>query len=359
MNKLLILTLVGFVVFQACRKDNTSYEPTPYTLKIPSHFPQMQIPADNPMTEEGVLLGRKLFYEKMLSGDNTMACAACHSPQNAFSDANQFSTGIDGIQGNRQSMAMVNLGWQTSFFWDGRAKTLEEQILQPVTNPIEMHESWKNAVNKLKSNINYSNDFYRAFGTTNFDSTHVAKAIAQFLRTMISGTSKYDVMYKVENSLSLSAYEQQINSTVTPEEWAGYDLFKSLNGADCFHCHNGPLMQVQKFSNNGLDAVPSDLGRGAITNNANDNGKFKVPTLRNIALTAPYMHDGRFATLDEVIDYYSSGVHQSPTIDPLIEYAFQGGVQLDTEQKQLLKAFLLTLTDQQFVTNPDFQPLNP
>jgi cytochrome c peroxidase len=176
---------------------------------------------------------------------------------------------------------------------------------------------------------------------------------------MISATSKYDVMYKFENGFALSAEEQVIKNSVTLQEWAGYDLFKSLNGADCFHCHNGALMQVQKFSNNGLDATFTDLGRGAITGNPNDNGKFKVPTLRNIALTAPYMHDGRFQTLDEVIDHYSSGIHQSSTIDPLIEFASQGGVQLDAEQKQLLKAFLLTLTDEKFVTNPDFQPYNP
>jgi cytochrome c peroxidase len=256
-------------------------------------------------------------------------------------------------------MALINLGWQTSFFWDGRAKTLEEQVLMPVTNPIEMHETWPNAVAKLKQDVKYRNLFYEAFGTVDFDSTHVAKALAQFLRTMISGKSKFDVIYKYANGMTLTAEEQQIWATVTNEELAGYDLFKSLNGADCFHCHNGPLMQVQKFSNNGLDAVFTDLGRAAITGNSLDNGKFKVPTLRNIALSSPYMHDGRFATLDDVIEHYSTGVHQSATIDPLMEYAAQGGVQLNEEQRQLLKAFLLTLTDAHFVTNPDFQPLNP
>ncbi len=359
MNRLLIVLLIAIVAFQACRKDQVGYAPTPYTLEIPSHFPAMPIPADNPMTVEGLELGRRLFYENMLSGDNSMSCGTCHTPETAFSDANQFSTGIDGIEGTRNSMALINLGWQTSFFWDGRAHTLEEQILGPVPNPIEMHQSWTNAVGKLKQDVKYRNRFYQAFGTTDFDSTHVAKAIAQFLRTMISGTSKYDVIYKHENSLALTPTEQQIWSTVTAEELAGYDLFKSLNGADCFHCHNGPLMQVQKFSNNGLDAIFSDLGRAVITGNPNDNGKFKVPTLRNIALSAPYMHDGRFATLDDVIEHYSTGIHQSATIDPLIEFASQGGVQLDSEQRALLKAFLLTLTDNEFVTNPNFKPLNP
>jgi len=359
MNRFLIVLLCAIAAFQACRKDKVGYNPTPYKLEIPSHFPAMPIPADNPMTVEGVELGRRLFYETQLSGDNSMSCASCHTPETAFSDVNQFSTGIDGVEGTRNSMALINLGWQTSFFWDGRAHTLEEQILGPVPNPIEMHQSWTKAVGKLKQDVNYRNRFYQAFGTTDFDSTHVAKAIAQFLRTMISGSSKYDVIYKHENSLSLTPGEQQIWTTVTAEELAGYDLFKSLNGADCFHCHNGPLMQVQKFSNNGLDAVFSDLGRAVITGNPNDNGKFKVPTLRNIALSAPYMHDGRFATLDDVIDHYSTGIHQSATIDPLIEFASQGGVQLDSEQRALLKTFLLTLTDNEFVTNPNFQPLNP
>lgn len=358
MNRWLFITLVLLIVFQACRKDKVGFETTPYELKIPEHFPDMPIPEDNPMTEEGVLLGRRLFYEKKLSGDNSISCGSCHAPDHAFSDPAQFSAGVNGTLGNRNSMALVNLGWQTSFFWDGRSKTLEEQILEPVINPIEMHETWKHAVSELKQDVRYRNAFFQAFGTSDFDSTHVAKAIAQFLRTMISGKSKFDVIYKYENSIPFTGNDQQIWQTVTAEELAGYDLFKSLNGADCFHCHNGPLMQVQKFSNNGLDATFTDLGRGLITGNVNDNGKFKVPTLRNIELSGPYMHDGRFQTLDEVIEHYSSGIHQSATIDPLIEFASQGGVQLDTEQKQQLKAFLLTLTDHEFVTNPDFQPLN-
>ena len=351
----LIISLLLIGTLFSCKKDQVGYEPTPYTLDIPSHFPTMIIPEDNPMTVEGVELGRKLFYEVKLSGDNTQACAACHAPENAFTDDNQFSTGIDGIQGNRNSMALINLGWNTSFFWDGRSNTLEEQILQPVINPIEMHEDWTIAIDEIKADVNYRNMFYRAFDTEEIDSTLAAKAIAQFIRTMISGSSKYDVMYLYENSYQLSATEQAIYQTVTAEEWAGYDLFKSLNGADCFHCHNGPLMQVQKFSNNGLDAVFTDLGRGGVTGNSNDDGKFKVPTLRNIAYTAPYMHDGRFSTLDEVIDHYSHGVQMSPTIDPLIEFAGQGGVQLDAIQKDLLKKFLLTLTDETFINNPDFK----
>jgi len=359
MMRLMVISLFGLLIFVRCNKDKVIHEPTPYDLKIPDHFPDMIIPEDNPMTVEGVTLGRILFYEKKLSLDNSISCASCHAPEASFSDPNQFSFGVNNTQGTRNSMALINMGWQQFFFWDGRKATLEQQILEPVPNPVEMHQSWTDAVAKLKGNINYRNRFFQAFGTTDFDSTHVAKAIAQFLRTLISSNSKFDVMYKFENGMPLTAHEVVIKNSVTPDEWAGYDLFKSLNGADCFHCHNGPLMQVQKFSNNGLDAVFTDPGRGAINGNSNDIGKFKVPTLRNIALTAPYMHDGRFATLDDVIEHYSTGVHVSATIDPLMEFANQGGVQLDAQQKQLLKAFLLTLTDTVFVTNPNFQPLNP
>lgn len=358
MKHLICWLSISLVIF-SCRKDNTRYLPTPYALQIPTHFPDMIIPEDNPMTVEGVELGRFLFYEKRLSGDNTQSCASCHLPSASFSDPNQYSTGIDGIQGTRHSMALVNLGWEDFFFWDGRKTTLESQILEPVPNPIEMHQSWKRTVEKLNADVTYRNRFFKAFGEEGIDSTKATKAIAQFIRTLISGESKFDVMYKYENNLALNSSEQAILQTVDVEEWAGYDLFKSLNGADCFHCHNGPLMRVKKFSNNGL--IPNsidDRGRASVTNNPEDNYKFKVPTLRNIALTAPYMHDGRFATLDEVIEHYSSGIHMSPTIDPLIEFGSQGGVQLDAQEKYLLKKFLLTLTDQKFVTNPNFQDPN-
>ncbi|MCH2224972.1 MAG: cytochrome-c peroxidase [Crocinitomicaceae bacterium] len=353
--KYLLVFFLLFTVILSCKKDKVGYEPTPYELKIPSHFPEMIIPADNPMTVEGVELGRKLFYEKKLSGDNSISCGECHAPTSAFSDPDQFSEGIGGSLGNRNSMALINLGWNNAFFWDGRAKTLEDQIFQPVTNPVEMHQSWPDAVAKLQETLEYRNMFFKAFGEEGIDSVKVSKAIAQFLRTMISGSSKYDVMYKNEYSLALTLEEQEIFATVTAEEQAGYDLFKSLNGADCFHCHNGPLMQVMKFSNNGLDATFIDKGRGGVTGDPNDDGKFKVPTLRNIAYSAPYMHDGRFATLDEVISHYSTGVQISSTIDPLIEFASQGGVQLDAFERDLLKQFLLTMTDEAFINNPDFR----
>ncbi len=353
--KYIFVSFIAVLTLLACKKDKVSYEPTPYVLEIPSHFPDMVIPTDNPMTVEGVALGRKLFYEELLSGDNTMSCAACHAPSAAFSDPNRFSTGIDGMEGTRNAMALINLGWDDFFLWDGSAISLEEQILLPVEDPIEMHEEWPNAVAELNASETYRNMFFKAFGEEGINPGKVAKAIAQFIRTMISGASKFDVMYKYENNLSLSANEQALFVTITPSEWSGYDLFKSLNGADCFHCHNGPFMRVKKFSNNGLDATFTDLGRGAVSGNPDDNGKFKVPTLRNIAYSAPYMHDGRFETIDEVIDHYSHGIQLSSTLDPLIEFSAQGGVQLDPLEKELLKQFLMTLTDDAFVNNPNFQ----
>lgn len=354
MKYLLFLFVLVSIVF-SCKKEHVGFQPTIVGLDTPSHFTKMIIPADNPFTLEGIELGRYLFYEELLSGDNSISCATCHEPSLAFTDTNQFSTGITGVKGTRNAMPLFNMGWQDFYFWDGRAKTLEDQILEPVPNPIEMHQSWKDAVAKLEKKESYRNRFLKAFGTPGIDANRVSKALAQFIRTLISASSKYDAMYKFQNNLSLSSEEQQLLAMVTPEEWGGYDLFKSLNGADCFHCHNGPMLQVKKFSNNGLDAVFTDVGRGAITANSADNGKFKVPSLRNLQFTAPYMHDGRFKTIEEVVNHYSSGIQQSGTIDPLIEFAFQGGVQLDAQEKTLLIAFLNTMTDYKFINNPKFQ----
>lgn len=350
--------LLLVLLFTSCKKGDVKPYAQPYNLEEPSHFPKMEIPADNPLTVQGVELGRRLFYEKRLSGDNSLSCGGCHFPQNSFSDPNRYSKGIDGTEGNRNSMALVNLGYQKFFFWDGRAKTLEEQILEPVPNPIEMHQSWKNATLKIAADPSYRKQFHAAFGTDEIDEYAITKAIAQFLRTMVSGKSKYDVLYKQSNGYTLSTEEQSMYSSITNEEKAGYDLFLSLNGGDCVHCHTGPLMQLNIFANNGLDASFTDLGKGGVTGLPQDMGHFKVPTLRNIAQTAPYMHDGRFQTLEEVIEHYSSGIQMSPTISPAIEFASQGGVQLDAQEKELIRKFLLTLTDEEFLKNPKFAPPN-
>ncbi len=351
-----LVLFLAAIFISSCKKDNcncdcdlSQYNPTSYTINRPQGFPEMPIPADNPMTVEGIALGRKLFYEKMLSGDNTMSCATCHvqAPFSFTDKGTRFSTGIDGIEGNRNAMAIINLGWGHKFFWDGRAASLEEQALGPVPNPIEMHQKWTDAVAKLEADSLYPELFLKAFGICEIDSLHVAMAIAQFERTMISGNSKFDKYLRGEVGL-------------TPSELNGFALFnvdktQSTPGADCFHCHGsaGGMFTDNDFHNNGLDSVFTDLGFELTTHDINDRGKFKTPTLRNIELTAPYMHDGRFATLEEVIEHYNAGGHPSATLDPLMKNVGDG-LELTPQEKTDLINFLKTLTDMDYLSNPDF-----
>ncbi len=358
-RKTYIIFYVAFSCFliTSCAKDgedtpkDEGYEPTPLSLEIPPIFQERisppVIPQDNPQTAEGVALGKKLFFDPILSGDNTLACAGCHAPAEGFSDSRQFSPGIDGIEGNRNSMPLFNLAWnyQENFFWDGRASSLENQALQPVVDPVEMHNTWPNAVSSLQATSDYPELFSKAFGTSNIDSTLVSKAIAQFIRTLISSNSRFDQYLRGEIEL-------------TESERNGLQVFEDENRGDCFHCHgdpNNPLWTDNDFHNNGLDKVFEDLGRGGVTGDPREFGEFKTPSLRNLAYTAPYMHDGRFETLEEVIDHYSEGLVYSETIDPLMKTVGEGGVQLTEKDKQDLKAFLLSLSDESFINDPDFQ----
>lgn len=343
MKKILVIAslIVAVLVIKACTKPDPTWVPAQgFILESPAFFPPMDIPTDNPMSVEGVLLGRMLFFEKRLSGDNTQACADCHFAEFGFSDPDQFSVGIDGIAGNRQAMPIVNLGWADRFFWDGRANSLEEQALEPISNPIEMHEEWTNAIDKVMQDHEYRRLFAQVFHTNDIDSTHAAKAMAQFMRTMISSDSKFDRVRRGE-------------AVFDTLELEGLDIFTTERG-DCFHCHGQPLFTDNQFRNNGLDSFPTDSGFFLVTNFVNDIGKFKVPSLRNIEVTAPYMHDGRFQTLDEVIDFYSQGLKWSPYIDPLMKNVDDGGLNLTPDEKTALKAFLLTLTDETFLTNPAY-----
>jgi len=339
---LLFAVVIGIV---SCKKDDGEelFTQTALTIERPAGFPEMIIPADNPTTVEGVALGRKLFYKTLLSGNNTMSCGSCHNQSLAFTDnGRSVSTGIDGIQGNRNAQALVNLGWNRKFFWDGRAESLEIQALEPITNPIEMHENWPNAISKLKAAKTYKEDFFKAFGTNDFNSSHAVKALAQFMRTMISYNSRLDKKLRYE-----------INLTST--ELNGLVIYMTERG-DCFHCHNidgGRLLTDNLFHNNGLDSVFTDSGVYGVTGDVSDKGKFLTPTLRNIALTAPYMHDGRFATLEEVVEHYNSGGKPSATVDPLMKHVGTG-LGLSTQDKADLVAFLKTFTDSTFITNPAF-----
>ena len=332
-------------------KEEEIYTPIPYSLEIPVLFADKLIapiiPADNPLTQEGVALGKKLFFDTILSGDETQSCASCHDPKKSFTDQQQFSNGVNDNLGTRNAMPLFNLAWNFDerFAWDGKEFSLEKQALEPVSNPIEMHGNWENITKKLQNNLEYKDLFLRAFGTSIIDSTLVTKAIAQFERTLISGNSKFDKYLRGEINL-------------TPEEQNGFDVFMDESKGDCFHCHgsdNNPIWSDNKFHNNGLDNVFVDLGLGKITGDPKDNGKFKSPSIRNLAFTAPYMHDGRFATLEEVINHYSEGLKRSPTIDPLMKKVDEGGVHLSTQDKSNLKAFLQTLSDYNFIKNPTFQ----
>lgn len=337
-----------FIVCTSCSNESEdSYTPTPSPLQIPQLFQDKilapVIPIDNPQTEEGIALGKKLFFDPILSVNNTQSCADCHAPENAFTDPDRFSDGANGTLGTRNSMPLFNLAWNydEKFFWDGSAFSLEHQAFIPVSDPNEMASSWTQIEEKLQQHSEYPNLFKLAFNTSKIDSVLVTKAIAQFERTLISANSKFDRFLLGEAEL-------------TPEETNGFNVFMDENRGDCFHCHgsdNNPLWTDNLFHNNGLDDTFSDLGLGAITGDPADNGKFKSPSLRNLAFTAPYMHDGRFTTLEDVINHYSNGLKNSTTIDPLMKKVNQGGVQLTEKDKADLKAFLLSLSDTDFINN--------
>lgn len=342
---------------------------TPYDMQIPPNLPPMTQPADNQATEEGVALGRYLFFDERLSGNNTQACANCHVQAFAFTDDGlQFSVGIDGLAGDRNAMAVINMGWGTSFFWDGRAATLEQQALGPVVNPIEMHETWPNAAAKIAADPAYPPLFAAAFGDASVDSIRITKAIAQFMRTLVSGNSKYDRVqrgedaFTVDEAVGFELFQKEGGPVGVPIPMPGGGFVIGQGGADCFHCHQpaGGLFTDGQFHNNGLDSVFTDLGRYVVTGNPFDSAKFKTPTLRNIMLTAPYMHDGRFATIEEVLDHYNEGGHHSSTVDPFMKFTDPDQtLELTPEKRAQLIAFLNTLTDPGFVSDPRFMDPGP
>ncbi len=348
------LLFYGFIlVLLSCSKESNEeeYVAVSAPLQIPTLFHKLliapSIPSNNPQTQEGIFLGKKLFFEKGLSADNTQSCATCHDPKMAFTDQRQFSEGIDGVFGSRNAMPLFNLAWNfdEKFFWDGRSIGIERQAIEPVIDPIEMHNTWGQVVSILQAKVVYPELFYKAFGTRKIDSILITKAIAQFERTLISANSKFDQYLNGEAQLSAS-------------ELNGFAVFMDETKGDCFHCHGSdknPLWTDNAFHNNGLDALSLDLGLAKVTGDPADNGKFKSPSLRNLAFTAPFMHDGRFSTLEEVINHYSEGLKASPTIDPLMKKVSSGGVQLTPQEKTDLKAFLLSLSDFEFIRNPVFQ----
>lgn len=317
-----------------------------FTPAITKRFPQVKLPADNPLTEEGVELGRRLFHDTRLSSSGSQSCASCHTQGSAFADARRFSPGAQQQQGRRNAMPLFNLAWHQAFFWDGRAPTLREQVLMPVQDKNEMNETLPNVIAKLNADAGCKTAFEKAFGSPGITSERMAKALEQFLLTFISQESRFDRAARKVAELTESE-KRGLRLFVTE-----FDPQRGLRGADCFHCHGGTLFTSQQFANNGLDLAPDDLGRMAVTKNEADRGKFKTPSLRNIARTAPYMHDGRFATLEEVVEHYSGGVRRSATLDPNLAKHPEAGIQLNAQEKADLVAFLKTLTDETF-TGPE------
>jgi cytochrome c peroxidase len=303
---------------------------------ITERFPQVKLP---PMSEAGIDLGRRLFHDARLSINGTQSCASCHDQKLAFGDARRFSIGAESQVGKRNAMPLFNLAWGAGFFWDGRAATLREQVLVPIQDHAEMNDTLPSVIAKLQ---NEREAFQKAFGTPEITADRIAAALEQFLLTLISQDSRYDRAAKKIADLSES--EKRGLQLFVSE----FDPKRGIRGADCFHCHGGALFVSSQFANNGLELAAEDIGRMAVTKNAADRGKFKVPSLRNIALTAPYMHDGRFGTLEEVVEHYSSGVRRGDTLDPNLAKHPQAGIQLSPQEKADLVAFLKTLTDETF-----------
>lgn len=331
-------------------------QPFPYEFSYPVNFGnRISIPGDNLTTIEGVALGRKLFYETRLSANNKISCGSCHQQSRAFTDGKAFSVGVDGSLTSRNSMALVNLLWARRFFWDGRSTGLEAQAEFPLTNPHEMGQAPGLSALKLRNTEVYRVMFKNAFGDTAITPSRIIKAIAQFERTLISSNSPYDRYLRKEYQPSALELEgmKLFNTAPQPD--------RDIRGADCSHCHGGVKTYMELFHNNGLDDVSKDIGIQSISGLDSDHGRFKIPTLRNIALTGPYMHDGRFSSLEEVLDYYSEHLqqkHLSPFLKDISNSKGGTALQLTSYEKKAVIAFLNMLTDTSFVNNPEFSNPN-
>jgi len=306
-------------------------------IEIPKHFPKpIYSFSNNPITVEKIELGRALFYDPILSKDSTISCSSCHSQYNAFAHVDHaLSHGIRDQIGRRNAPALMNLAWQKLFMWDGAINHLDMQSLFPITHPKEMDENLEHVISKLQQTNIYPKLFFKSYGDTLITGEHTLKAISAFMVSLVSSHSKYDSMI-----LKQALFIQQ--------ETKGYKLFKK----HCNSCHTEPLFTNLKFENNGLpvDTTLNDFGRISITHQSTDSLKFKVPTLRNIEFTYPYMHDGRFKRLSEVINHYTSGIHNHPTLSKQL----QEPIHLSSNDKVDLMAFLLTLTDKRFLFDPRY-----
>ena len=330
------LVLWGAFLFIGCQKDPE----VPYQLAVPEWFPDMEIPSDNELTQARIDLGRKLFYEPLLSLDSSISCGSCHLQEKAFTDGLPISIGVEGADGLRNAPTLANIGLAPYFFHDGGVQTLELQSQQPIFSVEEMRFSIAGFLDRIENDAEYKNMFMEAYGRAP-DAFGISRAIASFERTLISGNSRFD------------QYEYQGESDVFSDaEKRGRDLFFS-DQTKCSTCHYPPLFTNYEFENVGLYQNYADSGRARISHLSGDNGKFKVPTLRNIELTAPYMHNGSLQSLEAVVDHFNSGgvahANQSESVVPL---------QLTEQQKADLVAFLKTLTDITFITEQDISDPN-
>lgn len=327
-----------------------------YNNALPAFFLNNQTnqedntPNNNPITNSGATLGRVLFYDTKMSLNNTVSCASCHEQSKGFSDSNTFSVGFNGELTGRNSMGLANARFYDNgrFFWDERAATLEDQVLMPIQDHIEMGMTLNELVQKLEVLPYYQVLFTNAFGDEKVTSNRISIALSQFIRSMVSYESKYDKGLEQTNNQNANF------PNFTTSENLGKNLFFS-NRTRCSDCHDTNAFMGDRARNNGLDAILSDLGVGGATGNNNDNGEFKVPSLRNIELTRPYMHDGRFTTLREVIAHYNNDVQNSPNLDNRLR---QGNrvrrLNLNNQEVQGLVDFLITLTDKNFITDEKF-----
>ena len=309
-------------------------------------------PESNPTTNEGAALGRVLFYDKNLSANGTVACASCHKSEFGFSDDQPLSPGFDGGETGRHSMGLTNAAFYGPgmFFWDQRAETLEDQVLMPFQDPVEMGMTIETLITAVEEQELYIELFENAFGDSDVDEVRISQALAQFVRSLVSFGSKYDEG-RAEVSSALVDFPN-----FSDEENLGKEIFMNTpagpNGAGCAVCHQGETMSAGEAENNGLDAdSDSDAGYGGVTGEAGDMGTFKVPSLRNIAVRGSFMHDGRFTSLEEVVDHYGDTVEAHPNIGmPLNMH----DIHLTEEHREALLAFLHTLTDEDMMNDPKF-----
>ena len=331
------LYIFGIIIITTLIFSFKKINSTPLYFDIPKGWPKPHYNFNkNPLTEEGFRLGRKLFYDPLLSKDNTISCASCHLQATGFTHVDHdLSHGIEGRIGTRNSATIMNLAWSENFMWDGGVNHLDVQPLGPITSPSEMDETLENVVAKLKSDPNYVSMFENAFGSRKITGQLTLKALSQFMVMLKTSNSKYDKVLRKE-------------AVFTESEQNGYTLFKK----NCASCHTEPLFTNGGLENNGLplDVDLKDLGRMKITQNPKDSLKFKVPTLRNIQFTFPYMHDGRFKTLTEVVKHYNSGIVKSKIVSKQLSREMN----LTDNERVDLVAFLKTLTDKEFLFDPKF-----